>query len=83
MKKIKTGIPLHVAIDKENTECVKLLLEAGADPNATDNDAYTPLYLAAREGNVECTKLLLEAGADPTDYKEEDTSETTDYSSDE
>lgn len=45
-------------------ECVKLLLERGANVNAVDNYRCTALMCAAASGRVECVKLLLDAGAD-------------------
>ena len=44
---------------------VKLLLDAGADPNLANKDGETPLYRASGKGHAEVAKLLLEAGADP------------------
>ncbi|QOD38316.1 ankyrin repeat domain-containing protein [Candidatus Wolbachia massiliensis] len=56
--------------EDKNKEVVKLLLDAGADPNAMDDDApnsRTPLSIACRYSdeslNVEAAKLLLEKGA--------------------
>ena len=52
-------------------EVVKMLLDAGADPNGTDtNFGYTPLHNAAllygdEDERVKIGKLLLEYGADP------------------
>ena len=43
---------------------VKILLQAGADPNVVDNDRVTPLMLAAKRGYTEVTKALVAAGAD-------------------
>ena len=57
--------PLHLAVIDGNAEMVKVLLEAGADPNARDGDSETPLHHAARSGNAEIVRLLLDAGADP------------------
>jgi ankyrin repeat protein len=52
-------------------ETARLLLEAGADPNAAMASQHGPLsclYAASGVlGNVEMTRLLLEAGADPND----------------
>jgi ankyrin repeat protein len=42
---------------------VSMLLEAGADINARDDEDYTALDLAARDGNEALVKLLLDAGA--------------------
>jgi ankyrin repeat protein len=52
-------------------EVTRLLLAAGADPNASfDHEGWlqVPLYGAAGIGNdAELTRILLEAGADPND----------------
>ena len=39
--------PLYWAAEKGHAECVKLLLEAKADPNKGDNENMTPLHRAA------------------------------------
>ena len=57
--------PVHFAAGAEDTECLKVLLAAGAA--ADTPDVFTeepPLFAAAREGRVEQAKLLLAAGAD-------------------
>ena len=73
---------LHVAACRGShsgtSECVWLLLEAGANPNVhtenrVDSETYggayvvgeTPLHLAAAFGDEDMIHLLLEAGADP------------------
>ena len=57
--------PLHWAAEKGHLECVKLLLEAKADPNKGDKWDNSPLHMAANNGSAECIRLLLEAKADP------------------
>ena len=49
----------------EYAELARILIEAGADPNAKDNDGETPLHQAVEFENAEAAKLLIEAGADP------------------
>ena len=45
-------------------ELIKLLIEAGANVNAKENDGRTPLMCAADKGHSEIVKLLIENGAD-------------------
>jgi len=47
-------------------DMVKLLLEAGADPNARQQMGWTALHAAAAHDNVEMAQALLRKGADPT-----------------
>ena len=70
---------LHMAAVTGKTATVRLLLDAGADPNRTLNcgvstDMFsggvkvwgeTPLHYAAAYGDEEVIRLLLDAGADP------------------
>jgi hypothetical protein len=56
--------PLHAAIMLgESAETVRLLLEAGANVNATEAGGFTPLHQAAAAGNLEILAVLLENGA--------------------
>jgi hypothetical protein len=57
--------PLHAAAAGDHVNIVRLLLEAGADPNATQQDSFRPLHSAAQNGNAEIVRLLLANGADP------------------
>ena len=46
------------------TECVQLLLGAGAEVNRQDRDQRTALRAACWAGHLDCVKELLEAGAE-------------------
>lgn len=52
-------IPLFRAAESDDIECVRVLLDAGADPNARDNAKRTAMYYA---GSVAVVKALMEAG---------------------
>lgn len=58
-----------VASECGRTAAVRMLVGAGADPNATDSDGWTPLAFASRGGHITVVKELLDAGAkvDPRD----------------
>ena len=78
------GTPLHAAAGRGfahgTTECVRLLLEAGANPNAKTKVGVpttsfsrdvcvvgeTPLHLAAAYGDEQMIQLLIDSGADPS-----------------
>lgn len=56
--------PLQVATRNGNLTVVKMLLGAGADPNARDDLGRTPLHEAVLRNSEELVRTLLEAGAD-------------------
>ena len=56
---------LHQAAEyTSNPTIVRLLLRAGADPNAPDDNGLTPLHWGAENSNPMVVTHLLEAGAD-------------------
>jgi ankyrin repeat protein len=55
---------LHFAAKHQNTKIVKLLLDAGFDPNIRDNFGWTPIMDASINGRIKNVRALLEAGAD-------------------
>lgn len=67
--------PLHSAVaddaGSQVHELVRMLIDAGADPNARSASGGTPLHTAGFTGDLVVTELLLAAGADPeaTDAK--------------
>jgi ankyrin repeat protein len=56
--------PLVMAAIHGHAGVVRLLLERGADVNASDNSEHTALQYAAREGHEEVACILLSRGAD-------------------
>jgi hypothetical protein len=57
--------PLHLAVVNNNKYIVKLLLQAGADPNILDTkDHESPLQNAANRGSLEIVKMLLDNASD-------------------
>lgn len=55
--------------EPEAEELMRLLLEAGADPNGIElnpgQEQSTPLRTAAERGHASAVRILLAAGADP------------------
>jgi ankyrin repeat protein len=56
---------LHVAAEKGFGRVLELLIKAGADVNAPDNNSRTPLMKAATSDNTESIEILIKAGARP------------------
>jgi ankyrin repeat protein len=56
---------LQHAVQKRQTEAVRVLLEWGAEPDATEpGTVNTPLFIAASYNDRQMVKWLLDAGAD-------------------
>ncbi|MEP6780086.1 MAG: ankyrin repeat domain-containing protein, partial [Gemmatimonadaceae bacterium] len=63
---------LNPELHSANTDCVRLLLQHGANPTAhivygDNHDQLFATYFACAANNVGAVQLLLEAGADPND----------------
>lgn len=52
--------PLHYAVFNDNTQIVKILLEAGADVNKKTSDGLTPLDIAVLNMQKETAKIILD-----------------------
>lgn len=50
---------LHKAASKGNLDCIKLLIERGANANVLDKQGRTPLLLAWEHEHYECHKQML------------------------
>lgn len=55
---------LMLASESGHQEIVKILIDAGADVNATTEDGQTALMLASQNGHQEIVNILIDAGAD-------------------
>lgn len=56
-----------MAIRTERLALVDALVDAGADPSATNEKGISPLLLAGEMGSLAVTKRLIQAGANPND----------------
>jgi ankyrin repeat protein len=56
--------PLQHAVHTQQPGAVRVLLEWGADPDATQPGTITPLFMAADSPDPTMVQLLLDAGAD-------------------
>ena len=54
---------LHAGASRGGPEIVKMLLEAGADPNGKQERGFAPLHSAAANGTIATVELLLKHGA--------------------
>jgi cytohesin len=63
---IREGIapPFREVSNRNPADAVKVLLEAGADPDAKTPDGDTALHLAAFAGKLDIVRTLVEGGAD-------------------
>jgi ankyrin repeat protein len=63
-RSITAPTPVFVAARSHNPENVRILINAGADLDARDDDGKTPLMYAASAHAFDAMLVLLEAGAD-------------------
>ncbi|HEY8521143.1 MAG TPA: ankyrin repeat domain-containing protein [Gammaproteobacteria bacterium] len=56
--------PFREPANRNPLDAVKLLLEAGANPNAKTPEGDSVLHLAAKEGKLDIIRVLVEGGAD-------------------
>ncbi|KAM6941153.1 protein phosphatase 1 regulatory subunit 27b [Lycodopsis pacificus] len=56
---------IHEAVLSGNLECVKLLVNHGADVHQRDEEGWTPLHMACSDSFPHIARYLLKLGADP------------------
>ncbi|XP_066536184.1 ankyrin repeat and SOCS box protein 2b [Hoplias malabaricus] len=54
---------LLIATDGKHLDCVKCLLEAGADPDICNKNKETPLYKACEQESIDIVRVLLAFGS--------------------
>ena len=54
---------LHSAVHMNHADVAQVLIDAGADIYAEDNEGYSPLHYACIDGLIDIVKMLVEAGA--------------------
>ncbi|XP_053547652.1 ankyrin repeat and SOCS box protein 12-like [Bombina bombina] len=57
--------PLRLAASKGSLQCLKILLDHGAEVDSLDVKAQTPLFTAVSAGHLDCVRELLKVGANP------------------
>jgi ankyrin repeat protein len=61
--------PVTQCVIEWHVNVVRVLLDAGANVDATGNNGRTPLYNALRVKHVEVTRLLVDRGGKVSDFK--------------
>jgi uncharacterized protein len=72
---------IHAAVASKNLDIVRAVLEAGADPNAGQQQGFRPMHEAGSSGNRALAELLMKYGGDPT-LKNDDGKSTIDLARD-
>jgi len=57
---------IHAAVASKNLDIVRAVLEAGADPNAAQQQGFRPMHESGSSGSRELAELLMKYGADPS-----------------
>ena len=63
---IAAGADIHAAVASKNLDIVGAVLEAGADPNAAQQQGFRPMHESGSSGSRQLAELLMKYGGDPT-----------------
>ncbi|KAM8855047.1 LOW QUALITY PROTEIN: ankyrin repeat and SOCS box protein 1 [Spinachia spinachia] len=66
---VKGQTALYVAVVNGHLDCVRILLQAGADPNRSRHHRSPPLYHAARVGSLDVLQELIRPVFPPSRFK--------------
>jgi ankyrin repeat protein len=58
--------PMHVAAQRDEHDCLKILAQHGANVNQIDNYGRDALQFASEHGHLSSVKVLIDSGANPT-----------------
>lgn len=59
-----TTLHLAHAANRMLRQVTRVILDAGADPNLTNNEGFTPMTLAAKNRSMDLMRILLDRGVD-------------------
>ncbi len=62
MRSSEGTTPLHIAALRGDRNAVRVLLDAGADPNVEDQRGCTPLHEALKAPHLQVARMLVAAG---------------------
>lgn len=63
-KEFQYWTPIHISVERNYPDVLKVLLENSSDPSIPNNSSVTPLHLAASQKNRELLNILIEHNAD-------------------
>lgn len=63
--------PLHSSLAGGHKEIARMLIDAGADVDASAANGYRPLHYCASSGDIESARFLIDAGAERDVYTDE------------
>jgi hypothetical protein len=66
---VEVACDMCTAVYRHELPKLRLLLRAGAPPDACDYDKRSPLHIAGAEGNLTAVKLMIQEGSADPEFK--------------